>query len=89
MKGLTYEATGILLGANGEQIHGTVSFDQGMFASEGWVAADPTDHRGDVCGAHDDAHRPIDSTTVPAEFFPWRFHPDEPLPSTPYDCPVV
>lgn len=89
MNGLTYEATGTLVGANGEQIHGTVSFDQGMLGPEGWVAADPADHLGDVCAVRDDAHRILDATILPDAFFPWRFRPDTPLPSAPYDCSIL
>ncbi len=89
LTGLIYEATGTLVGANGEQIHGTVSFDQGLLGREGWVAADPTDHLGDVCAARDDAGRLLDATTRPPAFFPWRFRPDEPLPSPPSDCAVL
>jgi hypothetical protein len=86
---LVYMATGTMVGANGQQIPATVYFDQGAYDGSRWVALDPTDHLGDVCAAVDNAERPIDSTTVPAAFFPWRFHPDEPLPSTPYDCSIV
>ncbi len=89
LHGLSYEATGILVGANGDARHGTVVFDQGRYGPAGWTAADPADHLGDVCAAYDDDHRPLDTTTLPAAFFPWRFRPDAPLPSAPYDCSLV
>lgn len=84
-----YVATGTIVGANGRQIPATVYFDQGAYDGSRWAALSPTDHLGDVCAAVDTAERPLDSIALPAAFVTWRFHPEEPLPSTPYDCQIV
>lgn len=86
----TYEVTGTLVGADGTMLPDvTVIFDQAQWSAGRWTSRLPEAGLGDVCAAMDGQGRTIDNSTMPPTFFPWRFQPDEPLPSQPADIVII